>query len=260
MTCSMSRLYLYCPLITVSCSCNSKSKGLSHWFMARHWRSAFMTHMTNGYSFFYPWVVGCNHDSWMLAMVFLSYPVGTWFSQLLCSGLMPHRWVIFNILNILTMALFMHCKNSIPKNRNKYSHKWNCAASVPIPTFMFLWAIYIFPRSVCLFCCRKIGIPIVGIYKSVRDTWMWKWDYSFLGVHKSDILCSVTHDLRLWLCLTAMVLSGTHDYSSRYPWLMTRNFLTQYRLCSNVRQDRLRCMGSPMYCTRPGPRIFHVVS
>jgi hypothetical protein len=32
----------------------------------------------------------------------------------------------------------------------------NCAASVLISTFMCLCAIYIFPKSVCLFCCRKI--------------------------------------------------------------------------------------------------------
>ncbi len=37
---------------------------------------------------------------------------------------------------------------------------------------MFLWAIDIFPRSVCLFCCRKIGGPIMWIYGSLRDTWM----------------------------------------------------------------------------------------
>jgi hypothetical protein len=30
--------------------------------------------------------------------------------------------------------------------------------------------IYIFPRSVCLFCCRKTGGPIVGIYKTITDT------------------------------------------------------------------------------------------
>ncbi len=28
--------------------------------------------------------------------------------------------------------------------------------------------------SVCLFCCSKIGGPIVAIYKSLTDTWMWK--------------------------------------------------------------------------------------
>jgi hypothetical protein len=55
-----------------------------------------------------------------------------------------------------------HCKDTIPKIRNKYSQKRNCAATVPIPTFRFLWAIYIFPWSVCLFCCRKIGGPNVG--------------------------------------------------------------------------------------------------
>jgi hypothetical protein len=48
-------------------------------------------------------------------------------------------------------------QDTIPKIQNKYSQKRNCAATVPIPTFMFLWVIYIFPRSVCLFCCRKTG-------------------------------------------------------------------------------------------------------
>ncbi len=68
----------------------------------------------------------------------------------------------------------LHCKETIPKIRKKYSQKRNCAVSVPICTFLFLWAIYIFPRSVCLFCCRKICGPIMGIYKSLTDTWMWK--------------------------------------------------------------------------------------
>ncbi len=45
---------------------------------------------------------------------------------------------------------------------------------LPVPTFIYLWEIYIFLGSVCLFCCMKICGPILGIYKSLADTWMWK--------------------------------------------------------------------------------------
>ncbi len=34
--------------------------------------------------------------------------------------------------------------------------------------------IYIFPGPFCLFCCREICGLILGIYKSLTDTWMWK--------------------------------------------------------------------------------------
>ena len=50
------------------------------------------------------------------------------------------------------------------------SQNWNCAASFPIPTFMHLWAIYIVPGSVY----SKIGRFILGLYKSLTVTWMWK--------------------------------------------------------------------------------------
>ncbi len=49
---------------------------------------------------------------------------------------------------------------TVPTIRNKYSQKWNCAASFPISTFtsMYLWAIIIFPRSVRLFCCIAFAV------------------------------------------------------------------------------------------------------
>jgi hypothetical protein len=63
-----------------------------------------------------------------------------------------------------------------------YSQKRNCAASLSIVTFLYLWAIYIFPRSVHIFPCCSIGRPILGIYKSLTDAWDWGRAIPFLGI------------------------------------------------------------------------------
>ncbi len=61
------------------------------------------------------------------------------------------------------------------------SQKWNSYFQnriimfcLPVPKLIYLWEIYIFPRSVCLFCCREICGLILEIYKWLKDTWMWK--------------------------------------------------------------------------------------
>ncbi len=52
------------------------------------------------------------------------------------------------VLYTLLHGLWPHCtENPI--------YVWHCTASFPIPAFMFLWAIYIFPGSVCLFAATK---------------------------------------------------------------------------------------------------------
>jgi len=80
-----------------------------------------------------------------------------------------------------------------------YSFSGNSAASAPISTFMCRWAIYIFPGSVYNISSSRTGRPIVGIYNSLTDTWMWKLGlrlrYSFSGnicfQFSAFCLCSV---------------------------------------------------------------------
>ncbi len=70
------------------------------------------------------------------------------------------QWVRDRFLLTNFILPSTHCKDKIPKFRNKYSQKGNIGVSVPISTFMRLWAIYIFPRSVCLFCWIPIFVSL----------------------------------------------------------------------------------------------------
>ncbi len=76
----------------------------------------------------------------------------------------------------LNENLAVHLSHTVPKIQFMYSPKWNCLALFSIPTFLYLHicTIYIFPGTLCLFGCSKIGRSILVIHKSLTDTWMWK--------------------------------------------------------------------------------------
>ncbi len=80
-----------------------------------------------------------------------------------------------------------------------YSQKYNCyfqnriiMFSLPVPTLILLWEIYIFPGLVCLFCCREVCGRILGIYKPSQTHECGHWDWGRAvprkGIHKWDFL------------------------------------------------------------------------
>ncbi len=130
----------------------------------------------------------------------------------------------FIIQKVSLVLLFVYPKDLICTAKslyrniwNKYSQKRNCAATVLISTFMCLWVIYIFPGSVCLFCCRKICEPILGIYKSLTDTWMWK-----LGLRPRNSFSgntSMEFSLQSASCLCHWTCPDTPELSMDSPFL-----------------------------------------
>ncbi len=89
----------------------------------------------------------------------------------------------------------LHCKDKIPNFWNKYSQKSNMGVSVPISTFIRLWEIYIFPRSVCLFCWRKyVDRSWDYINRSqTHECWNWGWGRAIprKGIHNWDFCYGV---------------------------------------------------------------------
>jgi hypothetical protein len=92
-----------------------------------------------------------------------------------------------------------HCTEPHSKIQNKYSQKRNCTTTVPNSTFVCLWAIYIFPRSICLFSCRKyVDRSREYINRSQTDeggNLDWGRAIPRKGIHKWRFRCSTISPL-----------------------------------------------------------------
>jgi hypothetical protein len=76
-----------------------------------------------------------------------------------------------------------------------YSFSGNCAATVPISTFMCLWAIYIIPWSICQFCCGKY---VDGSWEYIRNIC---FEFSVLvlcSASEASAICALEMDLPSW--------------------------------------------------------------
>ncbi len=133
---------------------------------------------------YYPW-----YKSSIMAVTVL------W--TMICRALLKHaniviwrRWWWESNINVWVRFVYSHKLCSLVT----VFPKQNYNVLSPISTFMNLWAIFIFPWSVYLFCCSQLGRLILGICKSLTDTWMWNWKRGcavFLRIHKSDFRYSV---------------------------------------------------------------------
>jgi hypothetical protein len=97
------------------------------------------------------------------------------------TSLEQFRQIIRNRISGVFLLMHLHPIYTLlhtAKNQyRKFETKRNCLASVSISTFMCLWVIFIFPGSVCLFCCKKICDRLWEyIIRSQTHEWdNWDW-------------------------------------------------------------------------------------
>ncbi len=107
----------------------------------------------------------------------------------------------------------LHCKDKMPKIWTKYYQKRNIGVSVPFSTFMCLWANYIFPQWVCLFCRRKyVDRSWEYINRSqTHECGNWGWGRAIprKGIYKRNCCCSVERT-------NVLGVTTMHDHNCRW--------------------------------------------
>ncbi len=146
----------------------------------------------------------------------------------------------------LSQYLSVIDEHTAPKIRFIYSHKWSCTASFPIPTFMYIWAIYIFPGSVCIFGCSKIGKPILGIY-TVNRSHIHEWgNYNYNYNYNSVLKITRPRSFNFWEYINR---NQTFILDSHWPFIWNAEQEVD-RNCPNLSRRVSSCLASsqvPMF-------------
>ena len=134
-------------------------------------------------SFMVSWIL-----NWFTPHEMLYYCIPQYYTAKIHALQMTGRWKS----NINVWFLFM------------YSQKWNCYFQnriimfrLRVPTLIYLWEIYRFSGSVCLFCRRDIlyvDLPWEYINCSqTHECGNWDWGHAIprKGIHNRDFPCSV---------------------------------------------------------------------
>ncbi len=129
-------------------------------------------------------------------------------------------------------SMCLHCNET--SHIGMYSQKRNCAALILISTFMCLWAMYIFAELVHIFSCNRIGRPILGIYKSLKDT--------FLGIFVSNFR----------YCVFAVCATPVHGWSKLDLWsfhqlVLSYTVFTNWYCIIPFRKNYIYIIITPLY-------------